>query len=45
MVAHGRNRTRFDLVQSNLPQNSSTSLPCPPLFILKNNSLFMGILI
>ena len=30
-VAHGRNRTKFDLVQSNLPQNSSTLLPSRPV--------------
>lgn len=42
-VAHGRNRTKFDLVQSNQPQNSSISLPSAPLFILKNNFLFLEI--
>ena len=37
---------RFGLkIIPNLHQNSSTSLLLAPLFILKNNSLFMGILI
>jgi len=34
-VAHGRNRTKFDLVQSNLPQNSSILLPSAPNIILE----------
>jgi len=39
-VAHGRNRPKFDLVQSNPPQNSSILLPLAPNIIFKNNLLF-----
>lgn len=36
-------RIKFDLAHSNPPQNSSTSLPLPPLTIFGNNNLFLEI--